>query len=475
MNSQPSAFELSPWQDRAILGAAARRVMAAIAGNRLPPTAPALGSLAHRMVFGAFVTLKREGQLRSCCGHVGKSVALGDALDHAAARAATEDHRFPAIVAAEIPQLSIDVWLLGNARRAEQRGAARLEAIEIGRHGVQITRGCSRGLLLPSVAVEHRFNAQALLEATCHKAGLPADAWRHDDTELVLFEGRAIHGALSPPGEARAAAHAGTFYPSGELPLQRMLDQLLEGADAARAARWAGAIVPHAGWTYSGELAAKTLSRIRFPARTIIFSPRHRPHGAAWAVMPHARWEMPGFCVESDVELAASLAAGIDGLELDAEAHRAEHAIEVQLPLIARLAPHTCVVGVTMGRTGGLDGLLTAGGQLATVIRSLEECPLLIVSSDMSHESDEEATRRNDRLALEALETRDPRQLYETVRQHGITMCGAAPAVVVLEALRRLGRSDRCELAGYNTSADASGHRGVGGGRCVGYTGMLFA
>jgi AmmeMemoRadiSam system protein B len=171
----------------------------------------------------------------------------------------------------------------------------------------------------------------------------------------------------------------------------------------------------------------------------------------------------------SDRALAEELAAEIPGLVLDAAAHREEHAIEVELPLLARLAPESRVVGLAVG-AGDLDSSRRFAEGLARVLRRREERPLLLISSDMNHHATEKETRELDALALAALESLAPEKVYETVVKNRISMCGVLPAVIVLETLRQLGTLEKCERVGYATSTDVTGDRnGV-----VGYAGMLF-
>ena len=148
-------------------------------------------------VLGAFVSLKRSGKLRGCCGFLGQSVPLAQALMHAARRTAKDDHRFPAVAPRELPHLDVEVWLLSNQQIVHVRGAGRREVIQIGKHGLQIARGQSRGLLLPGVAVDNGLNAEQFLEQVCLKADLPPTAWREDDTVLWTFEGHSIHSPLA--------------------------------------------------------------------------------------------------------------------------------------------------------------------------------------------------------------------------------------------------------------------------------------
>ncbi len=466
---------LSKEQEAAIFRAAGRRVTAAVRREPAESSRNLLGEAANTPVYGAFVSLKRAGQLRSCCGHIESSTPLAKALDCAADRAATDDPRFAPISPSELNQLDMDVWILWGPELVTAHGEDRVQAVTIGKHGVQIARGAARGLLLPGVAVDHHLDALAFLRQVCIKAGLPTDAWKDDDAKLLVFEGDAIRGRLQPgEHDVRPPAVAGAFYPGDARDVQRMVDKLFAaaggtGSASGTAEPWPGVMVPHAGWIYSGRLAAAVFRRVTIPERAIVLCPKHRPHGATWAVAPHRRWLFPGGELASDPELAARMAEAVTGLTLDAAAHREEHAIEVQLPLLARLAPQVRVVGITVG-DGSLPELLRFGVELADMLRDMPERPLLVVSSDMNHFANDTETRRVDRLALDAIETLDPARVYETVRRNHISMCGACPCVIVMETLRRLGCLNRCESVGYATSAEANGATD----RVVGYAGLLF-
>ena len=185
-------------QERAIHRAACDIVAAAIEGRPERHPDPTLGGTSYHLVMGAFVTLKRQGHLRACCGSLGTPFPLADALRQAAFRTATGDVRFPSISATELPHLSVDVTLLFNFQGVTARGTDRVSAVKIGRHGLQIRRGNQSGLLLPSVATEHGLDTEAFLKQVCKKAGLPSDAWQADDTQLVTFEGHSIHGPMEP-------------------------------------------------------------------------------------------------------------------------------------------------------------------------------------------------------------------------------------------------------------------------------------
>ena len=221
---------------------------------------------------------------------------------------------------------------------------------------------------------------------------------------------------------------------------------------------------------YSGQLAARVWQRLKIPQQVIILCPKHRAGGNQWAVTHHRRWLLPDAQLDCDPELAQRLSVSIDHLELDNLAHINEHAIEVQLPILARLAPQTRVVGITIGGGDNLPALQRFASQLAGVLRDMPERPLLIISSDMNHFANDAENRILDRIALDAIETLDPAHVFQTIRLHRISMCGIYPCVIVMETLRQLGSLNRCELVGYATSADASGDKN----RVVGYAGMLF-
>ena len=201
----------------------------------------------------------------------------------------------------------------------------------------------------------------------------------------------------------------------------------------------------------------------------MIFAPKHRAEGASWAIVPCSAWEFGGGKLDADRSLAERIVAAVPRVSFDETAHRREHAIEVQLPLLARLAPRVNVVGGVIG-FASLDALLESAKQFGQLLQSMEKMPLLIISSDMNHFENEKRTRALDAKALAALETLDPAKLYETVTENGITMCGIAPACFVLAALREAGKLHTWEKIGYTTSAESSGETD----RVVGYAGYVF-
>jgi len=709
-------IELSPNERTLIFQATGRRVAAIVTGTPSEKLRTELGpELSERSILGAFVSLKRGGQLRSCMGCLAESFALADAVENAATRASKDDPRFPPISPDELLELDMEVWVLWGMKKCLVPASERLHEIEIGRHGVVLEKGMYRGLLLPGVAVEHAMDELTFLEACCRKAGLPPNAWVDESVTFSTFEGLAISGrmdeveilspetltaigrkgplqmmirkkegpsqedvlklrnlcrdnfflcsdgmtptyfrpdiyegnvygiaisvqlperplmvcskvgtkaemplqaslvdmvqvltqqitkigathqerlnarfdltvlwdpmvhgsplesdlsqvdsfrralmvanpdgwvlqfnpdvpitgvledgidylrtnnrnevtvltfeamsttqhllasSISKPvlGEAkRPPAVAGAFYPSDatlmNAELQRMFGanrpqkerlhgpNVPPGQDPSGGIRfgnkkatfrpelpvpelYSAVMVPHAGWIYSGRLAAQTLAKALFPSTAIIFAPKHKAGGQEWAIAPNRTWLLPGMEVASDFALAQEIAESVDLMQLDATAHAQEHAIEVLLPLVHYLSPNTKVVGISM-HSCPWDLLREEAAQFADLMRRVPQLPLFIISTDMNHFASDEATREVDKIALEAIQTLDPQRLLETVLDNRISMCGVTPTAFVMEVLRQLNLLNECVPVGYTTSAETSGDTS----RVVGYAGMLF-
>ncbi|MFQ5741098.1 MAG: AmmeMemoRadiSam system protein A [Acidobacteriota bacterium] len=129
----------------------------------------------------AFVTLKKGSELRGCIGSIQTDRSLLEVVADSAVAAATRDPRFPPVLADELPDLQIQVSVLGPLKVVKEP-----EEVEIGRHGLRVCEGAAQGLLLPQVATEMQLDAVSFLEWTCLKAGLPRDAWRKGATIQVF-------------------------------------------------------------------------------------------------------------------------------------------------------------------------------------------------------------------------------------------------------------------------------------------------
>jgi AmmeMemoRadiSam system protein A len=122
---------------------------------------------------GAFVSIHHRGELRGCIGHIKANRSLRRVVRECAVAACSADPRFPPVSVAELTGLEIEVSLLGPLEPV-----ASPEDIEVGRHGLLVEQNWQRGLLLPQVATAWRWDRETFLAHTCHKAGLPRDAWK---------------------------------------------------------------------------------------------------------------------------------------------------------------------------------------------------------------------------------------------------------------------------------------------------------
>ena len=140
-----------------------------------------------RLRRGAFVTLEErsDGALRGCIGRIAGDRPLGEVVRTVAVSAALEDPRFPPVEPEELPELRVEISVLGEPSPWEPRDP---EKLVIGRQGVLVRRGSALGVLLPQVATEHDLSPEAFLAAACRKAGLGEGAWREPGTQVFTFE-----------------------------------------------------------------------------------------------------------------------------------------------------------------------------------------------------------------------------------------------------------------------------------------------
>jgi AmmeMemoRadiSam system protein A len=184
--SDPLAKELAA-ADGAVLLATAREAIASRLEGRSPRW-PATGT-ALSLELGAFVTLhtgKGPGAaLRGCIGRMNAKEALVRTVRAMAVAAAFEDTRFSPLEQRELAKISIEITVLSPMRQV-----ASVAEIELGRHGVLMTKGWHSAVFLPQVATEQGWDRDELLVNLCYKAGLSANAWQDNDARFQVFEGR---------------------------------------------------------------------------------------------------------------------------------------------------------------------------------------------------------------------------------------------------------------------------------------------
>ena len=267
----------------------------------------------------------------------------------------------------------------------------------------------------------------------------------------------------------RPPAVAGTFYAGQADALRRDVRSHLSPAALAEPAF--GAVVPHAGFIYSGPVAGAVYARVVVPQTAIILCPNHTGRGAPAAVDPSDAWRTPLGDVPVDRPLVRRLLELSPSLVEDGLAHSKEHSLEVQLPFLQVLRPDISFVPVCLGAPD-LELCREVGLALATLAaeKAEEEEPLLLLaSSDMNHYESREIGRRKDSKALARIEAVDPEGLFRTVLSEHITMCGFLPATALLFAARASGIGQASVVA-RRDSGDETGETDS----VVGYAGVIL-
>jgi AmmeMemoRadiSam system protein B len=259
---------------------------------------------------------------------------------------------------------------------------------------------------------------------------------------------------------------AGRFYDADPAGLYGLIDGFMHGL-TRRSARTILAMVPHAGYVYSGAVCGRTLGQANLASTVILLGPNHTGMGERFSLWPEGAWHIPGASVPVDAELALALVEADFRIRPDTVAHVGEHSLEVVLPFLHRLNPAISIVPVSIS-SRVFDDVAGVGRAVGRVLKALDRPVSIVVSSDMSHYISHDEAKHRDSLAIEAAVTLDPRALFDVVRIHGISMCGVLPMTAGLSAALEMGAS-RGELVAYATSGEVSGDFE----QVVGYAGLL--
>jgi AmmeMemoRadiSam system protein B/AmmeMemoRadiSam system protein A len=289
----------------------------------------------------------------------------------------------------------------------------------------------------------------------------------------------AVPSAASPP-EVRPPAVAGQFYPASPETLKAALADLLRDARAPRVGRPIALVVPHAGYVYSGPIAADAFRQAaghRYRVVVILGTNHTAPGFRRIGIAPGGGFRTPLGTTPIDQDLVRALLAESPDCTLDGSVHAREHSIEVQLPFVQHLFPEAQIVPAVVG-SPDLELCRRFGTALAKILAGREA--LIVASSDLSHYPSATDAERVDARTLEALVRMDPGALQSTLRASlrlGIDnldtgACGEAPMLAALVAARALGAT-----RGVVISYAHSGRTLVGdSARVVGYGAVaLFA
>jgi AmmeMemoRadiSam system protein B len=230
-----------------------------------------------------------------------------------------------------------------------------------------------------------------------------------------------------------------------------------------------GLVSPHAGFMYSGPVAANGFSRLAAdgtPEVFIILGPNHNGYGSGVSILTDGAWETPIGLTLIDGPLAKQIQKASEILDVDESSHAAEHSIEVQLPFIQFLykdAPKFVPISMMM------QDLETSRDVAKSIV---EQCKgrnfVIIASSDMTHYETHERASAKDKTAIDAITRLDDAGLNELGESNRVTMCGYGPITTLIAAAKLLG--GKAEFLTYKTSGDITGDRSA----VVGYSSIIF-
>ena len=248
----------------------------------------------------------------------------------------------------------------------------------------------------------------------------------------------------------RRAAVAGTFYPGESDGLQSALDAAYADAREATLDRQVQALVaPHAGYVYSGAIAASAYRHLPLTSRVVVLGPSHHIPLRGIAVSSADAFETPLGAVDIDDDLRSKVLYG-DNVAIADAPHAYEHSLEVQLPFLQRQLASFTVLPLAVGRS--------APNEIADILDNVwSDDVFVVVSTDLSHYNDYETACRQDRRTAEAIVEREPSAIDD------YDACGSHPLRGLLEAARR--RSLNVTLLDLRNSGDTAGDRS----RVVGY------
>ena len=264
----------------------------------------------------------------------------------------------------------------------------------------------------------------------------------------------------------RKAAVAGQFYPRDESGLRAFIARELTNTVAEQQS--IAVVMPHAGYVYSGSVAAQTIASVAMRPTAIVLGPNHTGQGQPFSIMARGVWRTPLGGVPVNEELADAILRESSLITQDVSAHVYEHAIEVEIPFLQYRRPDISLVPLVVADFR-LDHYQEVGEAIARAIQQHPQPVLLVASSDFNHYEPQAVTKRKDKLAIEAILALDSEGLIRVVRKENISMCGFAPVAVTLFAAKCLGATSGT-LVKYQTSGDVAGDYE----RVVGYAGITI-
>ncbi|VAX20337.1 Candidate phosphomevalonate decarboxylase; COG1355, Predicted dioxygenase [hydrothermal vent metagenome] len=274
----------------------------------------------------------------------------------------------------------------------------------------------------------------------------------------------------------RKATVAGRFYPGSKESIISQIESF--DFDDKEPVEAFGVVAPHAGYQYSGPVAAKVYARLKIRGSVILIGPNHGSGRGSdappVAIMSEGSWELPTGEVCIDGELAKILMEEAPVITEAGWAHEAEHSLEVQIPFLQRFAgdvsnaPPIMIDPIIMARLAR-DQVIELADGIFRAVEKYGKPVTFVASTDFSHYVPHKTAHELDHMAIKKIEALDGPGLLDVVSKNQISMCGVQPTAVVIEVCKRLG-AKKAELVSYQTSGDITGDFSS----VVGYGGLLI-
>ncbi len=267
----------------------------------------------------------------------------------------------------------------------------------------------------------------------------------------------------------RAPAVSGQFYPRSKNDLLGEISRCFAGVPLLDKPNnihpyLIGAVVPHAGYMYSGNTAAYVYSALPKADTFVLIGPNHTGYGSPVSVSSE-NWTTPLGEVSSDREFIKALPKRI--IDLDESAHKYEHSIEVQLPFLQHRFREFSIVPICMGMQDE-ETALDVGMELAEAARKVNRKVVIIASSDFTHYMPDKVARENDGYYINSILALDVPAFYRRLYERNASVCGYGAIAAMLTATKELG-AKKATLLKYSTSGDTTGDLAA----VVGYAGII--
>jgi len=264
----------------------------------------------------------------------------------------------------------------------------------------------------------------------------------------------------------RKPATAGSFYEKDKEKLKKQIEECythplgpgeIPEKSLKKEGKILGIVSPHAGYLYSGPVAAWGFREVveeEIPEIVVILGPNHYGIGAEVSLMEKGSWETPLAKVEIDEEIAEKIGKICPYVRFDKRAHLREHSLEVQLPFLQySFGEEFKIIPICMQRQDE-EISRELGEGLAEVLK--EKNSLIIASTDLTHYERKEIAEEKDKKVIKAILSLRPEEVIETVLHYNISMCGPGPVMTMLVATSLLG-AKRAKLLKHATSGDITG------------------